>query len=644
MIPSIEPRVAESSPVAASSSFGISRGDEAHLMTVLRDTLYSDKIMAVLREYSANAWDAHREAGKDDVPIRVTLPTLESPELEIKDFGPGLSREDVFGVFAMYGASTKRIDNKTVGMLGIGSKSGFAYADSFVIESRHGGSRSTYVAVLDSSERGEIRLLDEAPCGDDSGLTIRIAARPRDIGDFRQRAAGLYAHFSPRPEINLALPEPIEWQGLGALRDEIGWTAVMGCVPYRVDLSQLRVPDCARNLGGALRFEIGELDVSASRESLKYSDRTRAALQSRVEAFIDECATRILDEVDRAETPWQKRIVSQKLRRFGWTTEPDEVELPEFSATRVSVREGRKRLRPKAIAADSRTRVVIRDDKRAISGFSLGPRDYVASTSRGSNLAQMEFELALFLNASCKGIPVERTSRMPWTAPPRKAIARRSAVPSGRLFVLKPASHYWQPYSQWWMPADRLPAVGDVCTEIRGFVGDAGNDRFFNQLDGDRDLLELAGEAMPAVFGWKRGRDGFAKKYAGKDFAAWHDELPRRLLRLPRVKELVAQLPFARDSAPSEARVVEIEAKLGEKHPIARLCRRILDASALSYKTRNAAQRLASTADKPATLGVGFDALDGWPLLKAEGIEKLWGKDADAWLDYAATKRKRKSK
>lgn len=29
-------------------------------MTILRDTLYSDKVLAVIREYSANAWDAAR--------------------------------------------------------------------------------------------------------------------------------------------------------------------------------------------------------------------------------------------------------------------------------------------------------------------------------------------------------------------------------------------------------------------------------------------------------------------------------------------------------------------------------------------------------------------------------------------------------
>ena len=54
------------------------------------------------------------------------------------------------GRFLLAGASTKRGSNLAVGTLGIGRLSGFAYGDSFVVESRHGGVCSTYVAVIDA--------------------------------------------------------------------------------------------------------------------------------------------------------------------------------------------------------------------------------------------------------------------------------------------------------------------------------------------------------------------------------------------------------------------------------------------------------------------------------------------------------------
>lgn len=48
MIPAQTQRSVETSPVAASASFGISQNDVAHILTMLRDTLYSDRVLAVL--------------------------------------------------------------------------------------------------------------------------------------------------------------------------------------------------------------------------------------------------------------------------------------------------------------------------------------------------------------------------------------------------------------------------------------------------------------------------------------------------------------------------------------------------------------------------------------------------------------------
>lgn len=109
-----------SSGVTAKGTFGISQNSQAHIMTILRDTLYSDKILAVLREYSSNAWDAHRMVGKNDLPIRITLPETETPTLVIRDFGPGMSPDEVFNIYTQYGESTKRGTDDAVGMMGIG--------------------------------------------------------------------------------------------------------------------------------------------------------------------------------------------------------------------------------------------------------------------------------------------------------------------------------------------------------------------------------------------------------------------------------------------------------------------------------------------------------------------------------------------
>ena len=71
--------------VIAQSGFSLSDNpaDQAHIVMILRDRLYTNKILAVLREYSANAWDAHIDGGCPDKPIKVVLPTSRLPTTDM---------------------------------------------------------------------------------------------------------------------------------------------------------------------------------------------------------------------------------------------------------------------------------------------------------------------------------------------------------------------------------------------------------------------------------------------------------------------------------------------------------------------------------------------------------------------------------
>src|SRR5678815_1268839 len=110
---------------------------------------------------------------------------MMEPPLTTRDFGPGLSHDDIFNVFTKYGASTKRGTDDAVGMLGIGSKSGFAYSDTFTVTSWHQGRRGVYAAVLDPSDKGELKLLDEGDAGCETGVQIQIAVKPNDVEEFQ---------------------------------------------------------------------------------------------------------------------------------------------------------------------------------------------------------------------------------------------------------------------------------------------------------------------------------------------------------------------------------------------------------------------------------------------------------------------------
>ena len=95
----IERDVAFLGITGARTPFAISQSNQSHVMAILREGLYSDRYMAVLREYASNAWDAHVSAGILETPIKITLPTPESLILSIRDYGHGMSETDMMEVF-----------------------------------------------------------------------------------------------------------------------------------------------------------------------------------------------------------------------------------------------------------------------------------------------------------------------------------------------------------------------------------------------------------------------------------------------------------------------------------------------------------------------------------------------------------------
>ena len=73
--------------IKLSKEMGIHKEGMGFIQNILRSQIYSDKIMAVIREIAVNAIDSHVEAGCPDRPIEVTLPTRNETTLRIRDFG-----------------------------------------------------------------------------------------------------------------------------------------------------------------------------------------------------------------------------------------------------------------------------------------------------------------------------------------------------------------------------------------------------------------------------------------------------------------------------------------------------------------------------------------------------------------------------
>ena len=186
------------SGIGKESHFNIKDENVAHIFSILRNQLYSDKIGAIIREYVTNAIDAHIEANVDR-PISVTIPTVFSNEFIVRDYGKGLSPQEIVEIFASYGASTKRQSNSFTGMLGIGSKSAFAYTKSFTVKSRYNGTETIYTAFIDESNIGTIAPIHSQPT-DETGLSIHVTIQRDDFKQLHSSVEEFFKYIDYRPE------------------------------------------------------------------------------------------------------------------------------------------------------------------------------------------------------------------------------------------------------------------------------------------------------------------------------------------------------------------------------------------------------------------------------------------------------------
>jgi len=295
--------------ITKAADFGIEESDLSHIMGILRSQIYSDKLLAVIREYSTNAVDANIEAGKD-ASINVKLPSLNDSTLSFRDYGYGLTDEEVCQLYVKYGASTKRNSNDYTGCLGIGCKAGFAYGDSFQVISYTTNKITTWLARIDESKRGTISMLNstENTTGT-TGTEVRVTIRKQDIDDCISKAKKFFKYWRTKPIINCELPKleifesTDDWaitkesQRPYHYRNHRNAFVVMGniCYPLSADSANITGKGSALIQCSNVIFyaPLGSLDIAANRESLEYTDRTRNALVAMSNNMLIDLATRL---------------------------------------------------------------------------------------------------------------------------------------------------------------------------------------------------------------------------------------------------------------------------------------------------------------------------------------------------------------
>lgn len=295
--------------------------NSAKAFNILSSGLYANKIRAIIRELSCNAVDSHIAAGKQDTPFDVHLPNQLEPWFAIRDYGTGLSHDEVTNIYTTYFESTKTDSNDYIGALGLGSKSPFSYTDNFTVTAIKNGKKGIYTAFINEHGVPSIALMTTEDTAEPAGVEVRFSVNSYyDFSKFVDEARNVYTYFSLRPVIsgvnkfefrNIAYEIKNIIPGVHQTNNNSS-VAIMGNIAYPI-----QIPETDKSLGDLrnmlncgleLHFAIGELDFQASREGLSYIPHTVDSIRKKLESLNLELYTHLVTEADAIDNLWTRAI------------------------------------------------------------------------------------------------------------------------------------------------------------------------------------------------------------------------------------------------------------------------------------------------------------------------------------------------
>lgn len=316
----------ESHGALSQGTFSIKQSSKA--FKILSSSLYKNKILAIIRELSCNAYDAHVDNNIKDLPFDIQLPTALEPSFKIRDYGKGISHEDMLELYTTYFSSTKTNSNEFIGALGLGSKSPFSYVNSFNINSYHNGMLRSYSAFINDEGLPNIVLLMEINSHDKSGLEVEFIVNSDDMYSFKSNSTIVYQYFKTKP--NMLCDTELRFDVYDILYYGNNWKidyrskkakAIQGNISYPISYESIpNFPQKYKyllNISLEINFKIGSLDIAASREELSYDKETCSFILKTLSKIHDE----LLFQIKRSivdDTYWKTLCNYNDFKSKSW--------------------------------------------------------------------------------------------------------------------------------------------------------------------------------------------------------------------------------------------------------------------------------------------------------------------------------------
>lgn len=308
--------------VDANADSGASIMMNAKAFKVLSSTIYANKIGSMVRELYCNAVDSHNISGKSDVPAVIHLPSAFEPYFSVQDFGVGMDDATVRNVYMGYFNSTKDGSNEQIGAFGLGSKTPFAYTDAFTVDAVKDGVRRSYSMFLNDAGTPTVSMMDEQPTTDCNGVTVTVPVTDtNDYAVFKREVQEQLVFMPVKPEVTNGHVSFFDYNSGAEIVRGDGYTLnhgygklfiVQGGVGYPLtgdivggaDQHTVNAYNKLRNIGAIIHVNIGDVEVTASREAVEYTKRTKASVQARIKAIIDDMSKQFFAEIETIDNFW----------------------------------------------------------------------------------------------------------------------------------------------------------------------------------------------------------------------------------------------------------------------------------------------------------------------------------------------------
>lgn len=296
--------------------------------SLLSDNLYSNKVGAVVRELSTNAYNAHVMSDKENELFVITLPNIIEPTFKVRDFGPGLTEQEIYNVYTTFFESNS---NDIVGCLGLGSKAPFSISDNFTINSYQNGIKTIYSAFLSDTHIPSIAKFGDIPTDEENGLEVEVAVTKENFSIFNKEVKNQLKYFKVKPIVNgnddflWELSEEYSYSGTNwkIYKSKEGYSykrtpnntakVVQGQILYDINISAMgsTFDNASKEVKELLECQL-LIDVPigtlTSREALSYDDITTQNIINIVEQIVKELPPKIENDIRMVESEYDARL------------------------------------------------------------------------------------------------------------------------------------------------------------------------------------------------------------------------------------------------------------------------------------------------------------------------------------------------